>query len=177
MPGLKVHQVAREIAGPGFTEAQAAAWFRKLAGEGDDDVFPIFDKIGAAGGRPHHLYSPLTPAVALIVRALWEMGIQDVASLKRAQRKLVQDTPAGDKWIDRIVAGATKNDPDDDDRPALVIGRIVNRRTGKARTQVDILDDLEPSVELGKDEDVTVHIQVHCKALLQPWLGRRATPD
>ena len=165
---LKVNEVAKKLADANFTEAQAAAWFRKLSG----DVFPKVGEIGT-GAKNHGLYDPLVPAAATIVRALWEMGAQDRTLLRHVYNGLTEDSSnaPGSSWIGHILACATTY-PLDSDLPALVVTQVFDTEDESVLWQVDVLDSVKTQIELSETQHPFVSIRVHCGIALRRFVQK-----
>jgi hypothetical protein len=158
---LKVNEIAKALAEPGFTEAQAAAWFRKLAG----DVFPPEQQVGP---QKHGLYHPLTPAAAAVVRAIWNVDAQDRGLLKVIYDGLVEESSncPGQSWIAHILACA-QTYPIESGLPALVATRVYDADEGRMFWRVDVLDSVSPDIELPEGQYPYVAIRVHCGLVLR----------
>ncbi|MGE3583046.1 MAG: hypothetical protein AB7J28_16715 [Hyphomonadaceae bacterium] len=161
---VKNHEVAKAIAGRGFSEEQAAAWFRQMVREG---VFPPAGAIGT-GDRKHRLYHPLTPAAAFVIRALYEFDPGDRDLLRSVFDGLTREQADGDSWIGHILA-CVQNYPADSDLPALVISQIFHPEEG-VRRRVDILDSANPSIELADEDEVIVSLRLNLSPLLRRFV-------
>lgn len=168
---LKVNEVAKRLADRDFTEAQAAAWFRKLSG----DVFPPLEEIGP---QKHGLYDPLVPAAAAIVRAIWAVEAQDRGLLKAVYDGLVEESSncPGRSWIAHILACA-QTYAVESNLPALVVTRVYDAEDQRLFWRVDVLDSVSPEIELPEGQYPYIGIRVHCGLVMRRFVQRSEDDD
>lgn len=171
---LKVNEIAKALAEPGFTEAQAAAWFRRMAAEG---VFPADAEIGS-GAKNHRLYHPLMPAAAAVVRAIWNVETQDRGLLRAIYDWLVEESSnaPGQSWISHVLACAA-NYPPESGLPAVVASRVYDTDEQRMIWRVDVLDSVSPQVELPDSQILYVGIHVNCGLVLRRFAQQSEDED